>query len=79
MFPCSMSTNTQSTPVRASALDTFAPGNICQQPIAEPFFKATRSLLVVCIVDAILMFALCNVDTDPLRRDMRGLKNEQDK
>jgi hypothetical protein len=53
IFPCSQSTNTQSTPVRARVLDTFAPGSICQQPIeaAFPSFNAVCSRLAACIVD----------------------------
>lgn len=56
MFPCSQSTNTQSTPDRARVLDTFAPGIICQQPIAAPFpsFKAVCSLLAACMVEGMV-------------------------
>lgn len=51
MFPCSQSTMTQSTPVRASSLDTLAPGIICHRPWdCLPSAKATLSLLEACIV-----------------------------
>lgn len=58
MFPCSQSTMIQSGFALARALDTLAPGIICQIPKLGPSLsaKAARSLLDFCIavIDAML-------------------------
>lgn len=51
MFPCSQSTMIQSGLALAKALETFAPGSICQIPRLGPLFslRTVRSLLDLCI------------------------------
>lgn len=70
ILPCSQSTSTQSTPVRARVRETLEPGIICQHPNDGPFpsSKATRNLLAP-FIDAILNRFLLR-PTEAIRNDV---------
>jgi hypothetical protein len=70
ILPCSQSTTTQSTPVRARVRDTLEPGIICQHPNDGPFpsSKATRNLLAP-FIDATLNRFLLR-PTEAIRNDV---------